>query len=221
MRQLRPYQQDLLSRVLHALADHPKGRLMLQLPTGGGKTVIGGALLAHWLDDNRKAVWLTHRKELAEQTRGMLTDAGVSARTNIRWPPGTDPAGHGRRGRHSHGSDRGSADRQTPGLESLQFGQRLPVQMGGADSLPAFSRGLLGDALGTTGLGMPDVPVAEQQVLQLIHEDGYLTGGLPHLLDRLLRQGCIFDFPLHHLPELYRPGLTVILAMKSVMVMRR
>ena len=63
---------------------------MLQLPTGGGKTVIGGVLLAHWLADNRKAVWLTHRKELAEQTRGMLTDAGVSARTNIRWPPGTD-----------------------------------------------------------------------------------------------------------------------------------
>ena len=63
---------------------------MLQLPTGGGKTVIGGALLAHWLADNRKAVWLTHRKELAEQTRGMLTDAGVSARANIRWPPGTD-----------------------------------------------------------------------------------------------------------------------------------
>ena len=61
-----------------------------RLPTGGGKTVIGGVLLAHWLADNRKAVWLTHRKELAEQTRGMLTDAGVSARTNIRWPPGTD-----------------------------------------------------------------------------------------------------------------------------------
>ena len=91
----------------------------------------------------------------------------------------------------------------------------------GADSLPAFSRGLLGDALGTTGLGMPDVPVTRQEALQFIREDGYLTGGLPHLLDRLLRQGCIFDFPLYHLPELYRPGLTVILAMKSVMVMRR
>ena len=90
MRQLRPYQQDLLSRVQHALADHPKGRLMLQLPTGGGKTVIGGALLAHWLIDNRKALWLTHRKELAERTRGMLTDAGLSARTNIRWTLGTD-----------------------------------------------------------------------------------------------------------------------------------
>ena len=87
-----------------------------------------------------------------------------------------------------------------------------------ADSLPAFSRGLLGEALGTTGLGMPDVPVAEQQVIQLIREVGYLRGELSYLLDRLLRQGCIFDFPLHHLPELYRPGLTVILAMKSVMV---
>ena len=58
---------------------------MLRLPTGGGKTVIGGALLAHWLIDKRKVLWLTHRKELAEQTRGMLTDAGLSARTNIRW----------------------------------------------------------------------------------------------------------------------------------------
>ena len=90
MRQLRSYQQDLLSRVLHALADHPKGRLILRLPTGGGKTVIGGALLAHWLIDKRKALWLTHRKELAERTRGMLTDAGLSARTNIRWTLGTD-----------------------------------------------------------------------------------------------------------------------------------
>ena len=45
--------------------------------------------------------------------------------------------------------------------------------------------------------------------------------GLSHLLDRLLRQGCIFGISLYHLPELYRPGLTVILAMKSVMVMRR
>ena len=78
-----------------------------------------------------------------------------------------------------------------------------------------------GEALGTTGLGMPDVPVTRQEVLQFIREDGYLTGGLLHLLDRLLRQGCIFGVSPHHLPELYRPGLTVILGMKSVMVMPR
>ena len=65
------------------------------------------------------------------------------------------------------------------------------------------------------------MPVAEQQVHELIREDGDLTGGLPDLLDRLLRQGCIFSISLYHLPELYRPGLTVILAMKSVMVMPR
>ena len=89
--QLRPYQRSLLHQVQNALAANPKGRLMLQLPTGGGKTVIAGALLADRLrDGRRKAVWLTHRKELAEQTRGMLTNAGVSAITNVNWTPGED-----------------------------------------------------------------------------------------------------------------------------------
>lgn len=88
--QLRPYQQSLLKQTQDALAADPKGRVMLQLPTGGGKTVIAGELLADWLRDGRKAVWLTHRKELAEQTRKMLTDAGVSAITNVNWTPGED-----------------------------------------------------------------------------------------------------------------------------------
>ena len=47
-------------------------------------------MLADWLRGGRKAVWLTHRKELAEQTRKMLTDAGVSAITNVNWTPGED-----------------------------------------------------------------------------------------------------------------------------------
>ncbi len=62
---------------------------MMQLPTGGGKTVIAGHLLQRRLGNGRKAVWLTHRRELAEQTRGMLTDAGVDAMT-VHWKPGTD-----------------------------------------------------------------------------------------------------------------------------------
>ena len=90
MPELRPYQQELLRQVQHALTADPKARIMMQLPTGGGKTVIAGALLASWLQDRRKAVWLTHRKELAEQTRGMLTNAGVSAITNVNWTPGED-----------------------------------------------------------------------------------------------------------------------------------
>ena len=90
MIELRPYQQDLLKQTQDALVADAKGRVMLQLPTGGGKTVIAGALLADWLQDGRKAVWLTHRKELAEQTRRMLTDAGVSAIANVNWRPGDD-----------------------------------------------------------------------------------------------------------------------------------
>lgn len=89
---LRPYQQELLRRVQDALADDNTVRVMLQLPTSGGKTVIAGALLADWLTRKRrrKAVWLTHRKELAAQTRRMLTDAGVSAVTNENWTSGED-----------------------------------------------------------------------------------------------------------------------------------
>ena len=45
---------------------------MTQLPTGGGKTEIAGALLKDFLVDGRKAVWLTHREELANQTEERL-----------------------------------------------------------------------------------------------------------------------------------------------------
>ena len=90
-RGLRPYQQELVRKVQHALAsdDGPK-RVMMQLPTGGGKTRIAGALLADWLADGSKAVWMTHRKELSEQTRDRLTEDGVLAMADIRWATGSD-----------------------------------------------------------------------------------------------------------------------------------
>ena len=88
--QLRPYQQDLLDRVRSALDGKPSAQVMLQLPTGGGKTHIAGELLSGWLKDGRKAVWVTHRKELADQTEGMLREAGVSATAKMQWVPGDD-----------------------------------------------------------------------------------------------------------------------------------
>ncbi|MYB55931.1 MAG: DEAD/DEAH box helicase [Gemmatimonadetes bacterium] len=90
MVKLRPYQQDLLQQVQDTLDADYNARVMMQLPTGGGKTIIAGALLAAWLTGGRKAVWLTHRKELAEQTCKMLTDAHISAMTDVNWTPGTD-----------------------------------------------------------------------------------------------------------------------------------
>ena len=89
MIEIRDYQKDLLERMHGALASRPAPRIMLQLPTGGGKTCIAGELLSGLLKDGRKAVWLTHRKELAAQTAGMLREAGVSATSSIQWTPRT------------------------------------------------------------------------------------------------------------------------------------
>lgn len=89
MTELRDYRRELLGRVKTALA--PDGvRVMMQLPTGGGKTIIAAHLLADWLRNGRQAVWLTHRKELAEQTSRMLNASHISAVTNLQWNPGTD-----------------------------------------------------------------------------------------------------------------------------------
>ena len=89
MIELRPYQQDLLAQVQVALARSPDARIMMQLPTGGGKTRIAGALLADWLRGGSKAVWLTHRRELATQTEGMLREVGIPATSSIQWTPRT------------------------------------------------------------------------------------------------------------------------------------
>ena len=86
MVKLRDYQQDLLERIERSLSTDPRARIMVQLPTGGGKTYIAGELLIRLLH-GRKAVWLTHRHELAEQTKQMLSKSGVSAATNIGWGP--------------------------------------------------------------------------------------------------------------------------------------
>ena len=89
MAELRGYQQQLLEQAETALQPRD-ARVMLQLPTGGGKTHIAGALLLRWLRNGRKAVWLTHRTELAEQTRRMLSNAGVSAMSSRNWNANDD-----------------------------------------------------------------------------------------------------------------------------------
>ena len=46
MVKLRPYQQDLLRQVQDALEVNAKARVMMQLPSCGGKTITAGARLA-------------------------------------------------------------------------------------------------------------------------------------------------------------------------------
>lgn len=85
MVELRDYQKDLLRRVKDALDEDPMARVMMQLPTGGGKTEIAGQLLKAHLTRGQKAVWLTHRKELTHQTCDRLTRADVSAKVDVSW----------------------------------------------------------------------------------------------------------------------------------------
>ena len=84
MTKLRQYQRDLLQQAERALAA-PKARVMLQLPTGGGKTRIASALLAGWIRGCGKAAWLTHRRELSAQTRDVLNKSGVRATNTLEW----------------------------------------------------------------------------------------------------------------------------------------
>lgn len=97
MQELRPYQTQLLDRTMVALDGNDRARVMMQLPTGGGKTVIAGALLKEWLAGGRRnAVWLTHRRELVEQTRRMLNAGGVKADVPDAWPSAAlAPMSHG------------------------------------------------------------------------------------------------------------------------------
>lgn len=77
MIELREYQRNLLEQVEQSLAAD-NARVMMQLPTGAGKTVIAAHFLRDRLVDGRKAVWITHRIELERQTRRMLRSSGVN-----------------------------------------------------------------------------------------------------------------------------------------------
>lgn len=85
MIELRPYQRNLLRRAEAALAPR-RARVMMQLPTGGGKTIIVAHLLLRYLSRARKAVWVTHRTGLATQTCRMLADAAAVDAWHVQRP---------------------------------------------------------------------------------------------------------------------------------------
>ena len=87
MVKLYSHQEELLQKAQKALAA-PDARVMLQLPTGGGKTRIAAALLAGWVRSGGKAAWLTHRRELSDQTCQVLNELGVPAVNRPYWDKG-------------------------------------------------------------------------------------------------------------------------------------
>lgn len=73
---LRPYQDDLVSRVRRAWMQGKKSPCIV-LPCGGGKSVIVAEIAKRTTDNHNKVLFLVHRKELCEQIERTFRQWGV------------------------------------------------------------------------------------------------------------------------------------------------
>lgn len=72
---LRPYQSAAIDAARGLIRTHK--RLLLTLPTGGGKTVIAAQVIAGAIAKGRHALFLAHRREIVAQSWCKLLEAGV------------------------------------------------------------------------------------------------------------------------------------------------
>lgn len=77
MREERAYQSHLVKGVLERFDAEPRAHVMLQCPTGGGKTEMAADVIEHLLNAENCAIWLTHRQELRAQLVRRFTDAAI------------------------------------------------------------------------------------------------------------------------------------------------
>jgi len=78
--QFYAFQQRDINSIFEQIQTTPKLKLLYQLPTGGGKTVVFSEIARRFLEQSDKTVMiLTHRKELSRQTASALKKAGVSS----------------------------------------------------------------------------------------------------------------------------------------------
>lgn len=78
MLQLRPYQEELKAQIV-ALIRQGHTRILVCLPTGGGKTTIFGDIVAGSSRKGNGCLVVAHRKELIDQAHGRLDLFGVIA----------------------------------------------------------------------------------------------------------------------------------------------
>ena len=76
--ELRPYQVDVIERVRAEIAAGHR-RILLVAPTGSGKTVIAGAMIAKTIARGHRAMFCAHRRELVQQAANKLDDIGFDA----------------------------------------------------------------------------------------------------------------------------------------------
>jgi DNA repair protein RadD len=84
-RKLRDYQEEMLLEAISLMRLGVR-RILLQLPTGGGKTVMAAAMHGNAMDLALTSEFVVHRKELIDQTSRTFTAFGI--------PHGFIAAGH-------------------------------------------------------------------------------------------------------------------------------
>ena len=86
MVELRPYQKQKIEEIYSVWQDHRS--VMLQMPTGTGKTVLFNQIVENELANNSRLLIIAHRKELIDQNVArLLDDFGIRAGTimaNVR-----------------------------------------------------------------------------------------------------------------------------------------
>lgn len=74
------YQEKDIKAIFDQIENAPKGKLLYQLPTGGGKTVVFSEIARRFIEQFDKTVMiLTHRKELSKQTSQALKNIGIKS----------------------------------------------------------------------------------------------------------------------------------------------
>ena len=69
--QLFDYQEDMVNRVQEAFKHHDA--VMVQMPTGTGKTMVLANIVFSFLEKSNNPIWIVaHRRELVEQIKGTL-----------------------------------------------------------------------------------------------------------------------------------------------------
>lgn len=74
---LRAYQLEAIDRVRRMMAQG-KRRVVLTVPTGGGKTVLGGEIVRRAVANRKRALFVAHRSELIEQSAATLERFGLT-----------------------------------------------------------------------------------------------------------------------------------------------
>ncbi len=71
----RPYQVEAVEAVERDLPEH--GSVLIVIPTGTGKTVVGSEVVRRYVGRRQRVLWLAHRRELIEQAATKLREFGL------------------------------------------------------------------------------------------------------------------------------------------------